>query len=157
MVLFLLTAVILTMLVLIQRGRGGGLAGAFGGPGGHSAFGTKTADVFTKATAIAGGIFFVLSIVTAYAMRPGIETAPAPAPAPAQPGGTETPAPAEKPAAPETGGTEAPARTEPPSGPAGGGPAASAAPAGGAAAPAGGGAAAPETPAAPPAPEKPAG
>jgi len=76
MILFLLTSVILILLVLIQRGRGGGLAGAFGGPGGHSAFGTKTADVFTRATAVVGGIFFLLSIITAWVMRPGETSAP---------------------------------------------------------------------------------
>ncbi|GAG24613.1 unnamed protein product, partial [marine sediment metagenome] len=58
MVLFLLTAVVLILLILVQKGRGGGLAGAFGGPGGHSAFGTKTADIFVKATAVIAGIFF---------------------------------------------------------------------------------------------------
>jgi preprotein translocase subunit SecG len=46
--------VILTLfligIILIQRGKGGGLAGAFGGMGGSSAFGTKTGDVFTKIT-----------------------------------------------------------------------------------------------------------
>jgi len=36
--------------VLIQRGKGGGLAGAFGGVGGSSAFGTKAGDVFTRIT-----------------------------------------------------------------------------------------------------------
>jgi len=70
MVLFVLTAVILILLVLVQKGRGGGLAGAFGGPGGHSAFGTKTADIFVKATAVIAGLFFILSIVTAWIMRP---------------------------------------------------------------------------------------
>jgi preprotein translocase subunit SecG len=69
--LFLLTAVILSLLVLIQRGRGGGLAGAFGGAGGSSAFGTKTADIFIKATAVLGGLFFVLAILTAWLMRTG--------------------------------------------------------------------------------------
>jgi preprotein translocase subunit SecG len=37
-------------LILLQRGRGGGLAGAFGGIGGQSAFGTKAGDVFTRIT-----------------------------------------------------------------------------------------------------------
>jgi len=92
MVLFLLTAVILILLVLIQKGRGGGLAGAFGGPGGHSAFGTKTADIFIKATAVLGAIFFLLSIATAWVMHPEEGEAPpepAPAEAPAEPGGAE--------------------------------------------------------------------
>ncbi len=49
---FLLVAVsfFMILLVLIQRGRGGGLAGAFGGMGGQSAFGTRAGDVFTKIT-----------------------------------------------------------------------------------------------------------
>jgi preprotein translocase subunit SecG len=124
MILFLLTAVILTLLVLIQRGRGGGLAGAFGGAGGSSAFGTKTADVFVRATAIVGALFFILSIITAILMRPGREKpreAPA-APAPAEPGaGTTAPAekspaggaaaPAEKPATPPPSTAPAPAET----------------------------------------------
>ena len=130
MVLFLLCAVILVLLVLIQRGRGGGLAGAFGGPGGHSAFGTKTADVFIKATAVLGAIFFILAIVTALLVRhqqSALWSAeePAPAEAPAEPGtgpgesrraGTAPPAEvpeapaAETPAAPasESGGAAAP-------------------------------------------------
>ncbi len=89
MILFLLTAVILILLILIQKGRGGGLAGAFGGPGGHSAFGTKTADIFIKATAVLGAIFFLLSIATAWVMQPEEGQAPpepAPAEAPAEPG-----------------------------------------------------------------------
>jgi preprotein translocase subunit SecG len=44
------TSLFLILLVLIQRGRGGGLAGALGGMGGQSAFGTKAGDVFTKIT-----------------------------------------------------------------------------------------------------------
>jgi preprotein translocase subunit SecG len=49
-ILLLLTSVFLILLVLIQRGRGGGLAGAFGGLGGQSAFGTKAGDLFTRIT-----------------------------------------------------------------------------------------------------------
>ena len=41
------TSIFLILLVLIQRGRGGGLAGALGGMGGQSAFGTKAGDLFT--------------------------------------------------------------------------------------------------------------
>ena len=40
MILLLATAVFLIVLILIQRGKGGGLSGAFGGLGGQSAFGT---------------------------------------------------------------------------------------------------------------------
>ena len=51
-----LTSLFLILLVLVQRGRGGGLAGAFGGMGGQSAFGTKAGDLFTRITiGVAGG------------------------------------------------------------------------------------------------------
>jgi len=43
-------SIFLILLILVQRGRGGGLTGALGGPGGQSAFGTKAGDMFTKIT-----------------------------------------------------------------------------------------------------------
>src|SRR5690606_8099880 len=49
-VLLLGLGTFLMIVILLQRGRGGGLAGAFGGLGGQSAFGTKAGDVFTKIT-----------------------------------------------------------------------------------------------------------
>src|SRR5437762_8297312 len=49
-ILLIITSIFLVLLVLIQRGRGGGLAGAFGGLGGQSAFGTKAGDLFTRIT-----------------------------------------------------------------------------------------------------------
>ncbi|MGE0377652.1 MAG: preprotein translocase subunit SecG [Planctomycetaceae bacterium] len=66
--LLLMLSVFLMIIVLLQRGRGGGLAGAFGGLGGQSAFGTKAGDVFTKITVVlaiawvlvAGGSGFIL-------------------------------------------------------------------------------------------------
>ncbi len=48
------------LLVLIQRGRGGGLAGAFGGMGGQSAFGTKAGDLFTRVTIVTAAIWILL-------------------------------------------------------------------------------------------------
>src|SRR5438046_8521536 len=48
LVLFL--GVFMILLVLIQRGKGGGLAGAFGGSGGSSAFGSRAGDTFTRIT-----------------------------------------------------------------------------------------------------------
>lgn len=55
-ILWLLTSLFLIVVVLIQRGKGGGLAGAFGGVGGSSAFGTRAGDLFTKITV---GVFIV--------------------------------------------------------------------------------------------------
>ena len=48
------------VLVLIQRGKGGGLAGAFGGAGGSSAFGSRAGDAFTKVTIYTAAIWFLL-------------------------------------------------------------------------------------------------
>jgi preprotein translocase subunit SecG len=63
MTLFIFVCVFLILLVLIQKGRGGGLAGAFGGMGGNTAFGSKTGDVLTWTTSIVFGIFLLLAIV----------------------------------------------------------------------------------------------
>ena len=59
-ILLFVTSVFLVMLVLIQRGRGGGLAGAFGGLGGQSAFGTKAGDLFTRITIITATFWIIL-------------------------------------------------------------------------------------------------
>ena len=61
-VLFIFICLILMGLVLIQKGRGGGLASAFGGGGGHTPFGTKTGDVLTWTTSVVFGIFIMLAI-----------------------------------------------------------------------------------------------
>ncbi len=60
--LFLVLSAFLVLLVLIQKGRGGGLASAFGGVGGNTAFGAKTGDVLTWATSVVFGVFVVLAI-----------------------------------------------------------------------------------------------
>ena len=57
------TALFLIVLILIQRGKGGGLAGAFGGMGGQSAFGTKAGDLFTKITIGVATLWIVLCMV----------------------------------------------------------------------------------------------
>ena len=60
--LMCVTSLFLICLVLLQRGRGGGLSGAFGGAGGQSAFGTKAADVFTKFTIGTAAVWIALCI-----------------------------------------------------------------------------------------------
>jgi preprotein translocase subunit SecG len=64
MLVLLLTAVFLIVLVLIQRGKGGGLAGAFGGMGGQSAFGTKAGDLFTRITIGVAAFWIVMCLIT---------------------------------------------------------------------------------------------
>jgi preprotein translocase subunit SecG len=64
MTLLLFTALFLIVLILIQRGKGGGLAGAFGGMGGQSAFGTKAGDLFTKITIGVATFWIILCMIT---------------------------------------------------------------------------------------------
>ncbi|MEE9603271.1 MAG: preprotein translocase subunit SecG [Thermoguttaceae bacterium] len=64
MVLLFVTAVFMILLVLVQRGKGGGLAGAFGGMGGQSAFGTKAGDLFTRITVGVAAFWIILCLVT---------------------------------------------------------------------------------------------
>ena len=64
--LFLITCLLLIVVVLLQKGRGGGLSGAFGGVGGHSAFGAKTGDVFTWVTVGLTFAFIVIACIGNY-------------------------------------------------------------------------------------------
>ncbi len=61
--LFLVGAFMI-LLILVQRGKGGGLAGAFGGMGGQSAFGTKAGDLFTRITIGAACVWILLCVWT---------------------------------------------------------------------------------------------
>ena len=58
------TSIFLILLILVQRGRGGGLTGALGGMGGQSAFGTKSGDVFTKITVWTTFVWIVVLIAS---------------------------------------------------------------------------------------------
>lgn len=59
-----LIAIFLILLVLVQRGRGGGLTGALGGMGGQSAFGTKAGDTFTRVTIGAAVVWILLCVAS---------------------------------------------------------------------------------------------
>lgn len=101
---FLFVCVVMIGLVLLQKGRGGGLASAFGGAGGNTAFGSKTGDVLTWATAILFGIFISLAVALNLladaknnaalqpATPPAAETSQPEAPAPQPVSGTTQPA-----------------------------------------------------------------
>ncbi len=66
-VLLIFVCFLLMIVILLQKGRGGGLAGAFGGAGGTSAFGAKTGDVFTWITVVVAGLFVLLTVVSNFA------------------------------------------------------------------------------------------
>jgi preprotein translocase subunit SecG len=67
--LLLIVGLFLIMIILLQRGRGGGLAGAFGGTGGQSAFGTKAGDVFTWITVGTATVWVLLAGISGCVMR----------------------------------------------------------------------------------------
>jgi preprotein translocase subunit SecG len=54
---------ILMLVVLIQRGKGGGLAGAFGGAGGSSPFGSRSADQFVRFTLWIAGVWVLVIMI----------------------------------------------------------------------------------------------
>lgn len=142
-ILMSVVAIFLILLILVQRGRGGGLAGAFGGMGGQSAFGTKAGDTFTRITIVAAIVWILVCVASVKflssttgsfgkAVTPGTQSlVPAPGPAsdplslpgtpaaPAAPATTEPAAPAastpaaETPAAPAAETPAAPAAETP--------------------------------------------
>ena len=72
--LLFLVSCFLMLVILLQRGRGGGLAGAFGGLGGQSAFGTKAGDVFTVITVITVAVWVLLACTAGWAVRNASES-----------------------------------------------------------------------------------
>lgn len=67
--LVIVTGFLLICLVLIQRGKGGGLAGAFGGVGGSSPFGSKAGDAFTRYTIYLATVWILLIMVQVKVMN----------------------------------------------------------------------------------------
>ena len=63
-----LLSIFLILLILVQRGRGGGLTGALGGPGGQSAFGSKAGDMFTKITFATAGVWILLCALAMWSL-----------------------------------------------------------------------------------------
>ncbi|GIW85460.1 MAG: preprotein translocase subunit SecG [Thermogemmata sp.] len=61
--IIILVGLFLMLVVLIQRGKGGGLAGAFGGVGGSSPFGSRAADQFVKITLWVAGVWVLLIMI----------------------------------------------------------------------------------------------
>ena len=58
--LYVLTCLVLMLVVLIQQGKGGDIASAFGGGSSQAAFGARTgATLLTKVTWVCAGLFVV--------------------------------------------------------------------------------------------------
>jgi len=56
-------AAFLILLILIQRGKGGGLIGALGGAGGSSPFGSRAGDQFTRLTIYVAIVWLLLTMI----------------------------------------------------------------------------------------------
>ncbi len=69
-VLFVLCSIVLMLVVLIQKGKGGGLNAALGGSMASSVLGSKTGDFLTWVTIAAVGIFLGLAVVMAKFYKP---------------------------------------------------------------------------------------
>ena len=103
--LFIIISLFMILIILIQKGRGGGLSSAFGGgAGGHSAFGSKTGDVLTWVTSALFGLFLLLAValnlITDRQNRKSLEAntkAQTETTLPETPVKTEAPAPATQP------------------------------------------------------------
>ncbi|MFQ3594419.1 MAG: preprotein translocase subunit SecG [Gemmataceae bacterium] len=74
----ILASLFLILLVLIQRGKGGGLAGAFGGAGGSSAFGSRAGDAFTRVTIYAAAVWLLLAMFIINRVQPRSSSGEAP-------------------------------------------------------------------------------
>jgi preprotein translocase subunit SecG len=69
-VLFVICCVSLVLIILIQKGRGGGLSGAFGGAMASGILGSKTGDFLTWVTIVLVGVFLLLAVVMAKFYKP---------------------------------------------------------------------------------------
>jgi preprotein translocase subunit SecG len=74
-VVLALLGIFLMIVILLQRGRGGGLAGAFGGMGGQSAFGTKAGDVFTRITIVIAILWVIVAGGSGFLLRAAADKA----------------------------------------------------------------------------------
>jgi preprotein translocase subunit SecG len=134
----MLVAVLMTLVILMQRPKSEGLGAAFGGGVTENIFGAQTTNVLTKFTGWLAGIFFVLTFVLGilYAQRsssdsslrrelmamPTAAPGATPAPGTGSPGSTPaasaanvSPSATAQPAAPTAGTTSLPPTTVSPS------------------------------------------
>jgi preprotein translocase subunit SecG len=71
-VLFLVCSVTLILIILIQKGKGGGLSGAFGGTTVGNILGAKSKEPMTWITIVAVGVFLFLAVILAKYYKPNV-------------------------------------------------------------------------------------
>lgn len=94
LVAIVLVCILLTIVVLLQPGQGGGLSGGLAGgmQGGAGLGARRTADLLSKSTSVLGGALLVLSLLANFAIDRGgtsesaVQESGAEAPAPQQNG-----------------------------------------------------------------------
>ena len=70
LVLFVLICFALVVVILLQAGKGQGLAGTFGGPGAGAVFGGRGAATFlSKATGVLATLYLALCLLIGYIYR----------------------------------------------------------------------------------------
>lgn len=69
-VIWFICALALILIILIQKGRGGGLSAAFGGGMASGILGSKTGDFLTWVTIVLVGVFLTLAVVMAKFYKP---------------------------------------------------------------------------------------
>ena len=109
--IYVLTCFVLMLVILLQQGKGGDIANAFGGGSSQAAFGARSgATVLSRATTIAAVLFLVGALVLGIVGQrgPGSVLSGRPTPAAPRQSKPATPAPATPAPAP------APAPTTPP-------------------------------------------
>ena len=72
-IILILLGLFMILLILIQRGKGGGLIGALGGAGGSSPFGSRAGDQFMRLTIYVALIWLFLTMVQVRAVRSAAE------------------------------------------------------------------------------------
>ena len=85
-VFFVLVSLFLMLVILIQKPKGGGLSGAFGGAGGavQTAFGSRVGDLLTWVTVVCFALFLLLAMTLTWRIKsdtgaatPTVSTPPA--------------------------------------------------------------------------------
>ena len=102
-ILFIVCGLALMLIILIQKGKGGGLSAAFGGGMASGILGSKTGDFLTWFTIVLVGLFLLLAVVMDKFYRPSITSFGAGAAAQKTSAPAEQPSGDEQPTAPPAG------------------------------------------------------
>ena len=70
-ILFVGVSLFLMLVILVQKPKGGGLSGAFGGAGGavQTAFGSKVGDLLTWVTVVCFALFLLLAMALTWKIK----------------------------------------------------------------------------------------